>query len=58
MLFRSNSIFVIDKEGVIKYKEIPADLEDDFKIEDFSILLNETVNFKPKGHTHENWMGV
>lgn len=54
----ANSIFVIDKEGVIKYKEIPSDLEDDFKIEDFSITLNETVNFKPKGHTHENWMGV
>jgi thiol peroxidase len=54
----ANSIFVIDKEGVIKYKEIPSDLEDDFKIEDFSITLNETVNFKPTGHTHENWMGV
>ena len=54
----ANSIFVIDKEGVIKYKEIPADLENEFKIEDFSITLNETVNFKPKGHTHENWMGV
>ena len=54
----ANSIFVIDKERVIKHKEIPADLEDDFKIEDFSITLNETVNFKPKAHTHENWMGV
>ena len=54
----ANSIFVIDKEGVIKYKEIPTDLEEDFKIEDFSITLNEVVNFKPKGHTHENWMGV
>ena len=54
----ANSIFIIDKEGVIKYKEIPTDLEEDFKIEDFSITLNETVNFKPKGHTHENWMGV
>lgn len=53
-----NSIFVIDKEGVIKYKEIPADLDDDFNIEQFSISLNEVVNFKPKGHTHENWMGV
>ena len=54
----ANSIFVIDKEGIIKYKEIPTDLEDTFKIEKFSITLNETVNFKPKGHTHENWMGV
>ena len=54
----ANSIFVIDKEGIIKYKEIPADLENDFNLEDFSTTLNETVNFKPKGHTHENWMGV
>ena len=54
----ANSIFVIDKEGIIKYKEIPTDLENDFNIEDFSLILNETVNFKPKGHTHENWMGV
>jgi thioredoxin-dependent peroxiredoxin len=54
----ANSIFVIDKEGVIKYKEIPLDLEDDFKIDEFSTTLNEVVNFKPKGHTHENWMGV
>ena len=54
----ANSIFVIDKGGVIKYKEIPADLDDDFNIEQFSISLNEVVNFKPKGHTHENWMGV
>jgi thioredoxin-dependent peroxiredoxin len=54
----ANSIFVIDKEGVIKYKQIPLDLEDDFKIDDFSISLNEIVTFKPKGHSHENWMGV
>ena len=57
-LMLANSIFVIDKEGVIKYKEIPADLEEDFKIEDFSTTLNEVVNFKPIGHPHENWMGV
>lgn len=49
----ANSIFIIDKEGVMKYKEIPLDLEDDF-----SFCLNEIVTFKPIGHTHENWMGV
>ena len=54
----ANSIFVIDKEGIIKYKEITSDLENDFNFEDFSATLNETVNFKPKGHSHENWMGV
>ena len=39
-------------------QEISPALENDFNIEDFSLTLNETVNFKPKGHTHENWMGV
>jgi thioredoxin-dependent peroxiredoxin len=54
----ADSIFIIDKEGVIKYKEIPSDLDDDFNIEQFALTLNEVVNFKPKGHSHENWMGV
>lgn len=54
----ANSLFIIDKEGVIKYIEIPNDLDDDFNLEEFSINLNEVVNFKPKGHTHENWMGA
>ena len=54
----ANSIFIIDKEGLIKYKEIPSDLDDDFNIEQFDLSLNEVVNFKAKGHSHENWMGV
>ena len=54
----ANSIFIIDKEGVIKYKEIPSDLDDDFNMEQFDLTLNEVVNFKAKGHSHENWMGV
>lgn len=54
----ANSLYVIDKEGVIKYKQIPTNLENDFELDDFSITLNKVVNFKPKGHTHENWMGV
>ena len=54
----ANSIFIIDKEGLIKYKEIPSDLDDDFNIEQFDLSLNEVLNFKAKGHSHENWMGV
>jgi len=54
----ANSLIVIDKEGVIKYIDIPADLDNEFNMEEFSQTLNEVVNFKPKGHTHENWMGV
>lgn len=54
----AKSIFVIDKEGVIKYKQIPSNIETSFDLEEFKIKLDETVNFKQKGHVHENWMGV
>ena len=54
----AKSIFVIDKEGVIKYIEIPSDIESSFDLKTFKEKLEETVNFKQKGHSHENWMGV
>lgn len=54
----AKSIFIIDKEGVIKYKQIPSNIETSFDLEEFKNSLHEVVNFKQKGHTHENWMGV
>lgn len=54
----ANSLFIIDKEGEIKYIQIPNDLGNDFNLEEFQTSLHEVVTFKPKGHTHENWMGV
>lgn len=54
----AKSIFIIDKEGIIKYKEIPNNCEQSFDLDEFETLLEEVINFKVKGHTHENWMGV
>lgn len=54
----AKSIFIIDKEGVIKYKQIPSNIETSFELEEFKTSLDEVINFKQKGHTHENWMGV
>ena len=54
----AKSIFIIDKEGIIKYKEIPLDIETSFDLKIFKEKLDEVINFKQKGHTHENWMGV
>lgn len=54
----AKSLFIIDKEGLIKYKEIPSNIETSFDLDLFKEKLDETVNFKQKGHTHENWMGV
>lgn len=54
----AKSIFIIDKEGVIKYKQIPSNIETSFDLDEFKASLEEVVNFKRKGHVHENWMGV
>ena len=50
----ANSVFVVDKEGVITYKEIADTLD----LANFDANLTELINYKPKGHTHENWMSV
>lgn len=54
----AKAIFIIDKEGIIKYKQIPSNIETSFDLEEFKKSLDEIVNFKQKGHVHENWMGV
>ena len=54
----AKSLFIIDKEGIIKYKQIPSNIETSFNLDEFKASLDEVVNFKQKGHTHENWMGV
>jgi thioredoxin-dependent peroxiredoxin len=54
----AKSIYIIDKEGEIKYKEIPENSEHTLDLDEFESALEEVINFKVKGHTHENWMGV
>ncbi|MGB5918278.1 hypothetical protein [Arcobacter sp.] len=54
----AKSVFLIDKEGVIKYKEIPSNAEYKLNLDEFETSLEEVINLKVKGHTHENWMGV
>lgn len=50
------SFCIIDKEGIIEYVEYPLEISKNLSLE----LVQKTiqaVNFKPKGHIHENWMG-
>jgi thiol peroxidase len=54
----AKSAFVIDKEGEIVYIQIPKDLDDEFNLEELDTKIQEAIDFKRKGHTHENWMGV
>lgn len=54
----AKSLFIIDKEGEILYKEVLATLMDEFELQKFESELEAAINFKKKGHVHENWMGV
>jgi thiol peroxidase len=54
----AKSIFIINKDGEIVYKEIVKSLEEEFDTLSFDTALDEAIRFKKKGHTHENWMGV
>lgn len=52
----ANSILLVDKEGMIIYKEILVKENENFDFYNLKKALHEAVNFKPKGHVHENWM--
>jgi len=54
----AKSIFIINKDGEIVYKQILKTLDSEFDTELFDKSLDEAIKFKKKGHTHENWMGV
>ncbi len=54
----AKSIFIINKDGEIVYKEIVSNLTNEFDLKNFDTALDEAIKFKKKGHTHENWMGV
>lgn len=52
------SVFIINKDGEVVYKEIAKTIEGMFDSAAFDKALGKTIAFKKKGHTHENWMGV
>ena len=54
----AKALFIIDKEGVFKYAEVPSNVEARYDLQNFEMALDETINFKQKGHVHENWMSV
>lgn len=53
----AKSAFIIDKEGEFVYIEIPKDIDDEFDLEKLDKEIQAAIDFKRKGHTHENWMG-
>jgi len=53
----AKSAFIIDKEGEIVYIDITEDVAGEFDLEKLDEEIQSAIDFKRKGHTHENWMG-
>lgn len=51
-----NAFFVVDKEGELKLAKYIAKEETVLDIADVIETTNDWINYKPKGHVHENWM--
>ena len=54
----ARAVFVIDREGIIAYKEIVKEVTDEVDYDACLAAINELASQKQKGHTHENWMSV
>ncbi|MEA1917600.1 MAG: hypothetical protein U9N42_08800 [Campylobacterota bacterium] len=54
----AKAIFIINKDGLFEYVDILENVVDEFNLSAFDEALESAINFKKKGHTHENWMGV
>ena len=54
----ARAVFIIDREGLIAYKEIVHEITDEVDYDACLAAINELVSQKQKGHTHENWMSV
>jgi len=54
----ARAVFVIDREGVIAYKELVDEIVDEVDYDACISAIDSIVSVKQKGHTHENWMSV
>lgn len=52
----ARAVFVIDTEGVIRYKEIVPEIVDEVDYDACMQAIDEVLSEKKKGHSHENWM--
>ncbi|MBN2816516.1 MAG: redoxin family protein [Campylobacterales bacterium] len=54
----ARAVFVIDREGIVAYKELVGEIVDEVDYEACVNAIDSIVSVKQKGHTHENWMSV
>lgn len=54
----ARAVYVIDREGVIAYKELVGEIVDEVNYDACIEAIEKIMSEKKKGHTHENWMSV
>jgi thiol peroxidase len=54
----ARAVFVIDRDGVIAYKELVPEIVDEVDYDACIEAVSKIANEKKKGHTHEEWMSV
>ncbi|MFA6139029.1 MAG: redoxin family protein [Sulfurimonas sp.] len=54
----ARAVFVIDREGLIAYKEVVPEIVDEVDYDACIAAIEKIASEKKKGHTHENWMSV
>ncbi len=54
----ARAVFVIDREGLIAYKEVVKEVTDEVDYDACIAAIKELASQKQTGHTHENWMSV
>ena len=54
----ARAVFVIDREGVVAYKELVAEIVDEVDYDACIAAIDAIVSEKKKGNNHENWMSV
>lgn len=54
----ARAVYIVDREGVVIYKEIVGEVVDEINYDKCIESLEEILAEKKTGHTHEEWMSV
>lgn len=54
----ARAVFVIDRDGLIAYKEVVPEIVDEVNYDACIEAVEELLSEKKSGHTHEEWMSV
>ena len=54
----ARAVYVIDRDGLVAYKQIVPEIVDEVDYDACIAVVDQLVNEKKTGHSHEEWMSV